>query len=105
MKGQLVLLAAVFALVLYPVIQMDMPQAWAKGPGGRHGTTTGITQSGNTQTGSQALSGGSNPQGNPGASSSDNVQSKKKRPKLLDAATKGKVFKKVEIHGTASPSQ
>jgi hypothetical protein len=79
MTGQLVLLTAVFALVLYPVIQMDNPEAWAKKPGGRHGTTTGITQSGNTQTGSQALSAGSNTQGSPGTSSSNNVQFKKKK--------------------------
>jgi hypothetical protein len=97
MTGQLVLLAAVFALVLYPVIQMDNPEAWAKKPGGRHGTTTGITQSGNTQTGSQALSAGSNTQGSPGTSSSNNAQSEKKRPKLFDAATKGTHLPEVVI--------
>lgn len=62
MRGKSVLLAAVFALVLYPVIHMDMPQAWAKGPAAKSGTTSRV----------------STPSLNTGASSSGDVQAKKK---------------------------
>lgn len=66
MKGMLRILMSVtaLALTLYLVTGSGLSEAWAKGPGGGHGTTSGITQPGNTQ-------------GSPGASSGNNAQDSK----------------------------
>ena len=63
MRGVLRILVSVtaLALTLTLVTGSGLSEAWAKGSGGSHGTTSGITQPGNTQ-------------GSTGASSSNNTR-------------------------------